>query len=164
MQPTMRFVATLFAAVIVCSTLSAATLEWSYPLGASKFPYQVFSDGAGGCGVVIDAVDGGYSIVWLDKSGNVRYNAGTFSRLPVIITCQKNTLVFCFHNGRDYQVNTVDKKGTVSPIVAVNVDYFDYPALAMNLKPNPAADAKGFFVTQFDKGSAVVTLQRYSYK
>lgn len=162
MNPLQHVATCVCAVMMVCSTLSAATLQWSYTLGASSLPYQVVADGAGGCAVIFNTV-AGYKLVWLDKSGTERYSVVLLT-FPYIITCQKSALVFFYNNGLDFQVTTVDKKGTASDTAAANVDFYDYPALAMNLKSNQSADSKGYFLTKFDKGSSVAFLERYSYK
>jgi|GEM_PF-5750263 len=121
-------VARILACLLFCAscavTAGAATLQWSFTVGNSAPVVQLISDGSGGCAVA--AQQGAvYTVTWLDNKGAVRYSKIGISSLPTLMACEKNGMVFCYADGGQYRVITVDKKGNESTTSAPGEHYVD---------------------------------------
>jgi len=164
MKTAAPFLACIAAAALLSTAAGAATFQWAIPLGVGAYCYQTLADGYGGCAIV--SIDGGgYRVLWYDKKGGQRYaKSGIAGGLPVILSCEKNQLVFCYPFGGTYQIVTVDKKGAVDTITAANVHYLSYIGVVGSVKPQRLSDRKGFFVERYDIPTNFITLERYSHK
>ncbi len=146
-----------------CFFSFAATEQWRKdPVG---FIYQIVADGKGGCAYVYADTNFAFSVVWLDKKGEVKFQETLISFLPLhgpVILCTPKQLIYSDAIGLPSLVQ-VDKKGV--PAQVPSFKGYLYPVLGGGLPKEKLTDKKGFFVVNVDTNAPLAeSLVRYSKK
>jgi len=145
-------------------TVESATEEWSYDC-SSNIVYLAYTDGKGGAAMVYGTPPANMTLVWLDKKGDIIYQAGISNIMAMGITgCTSKDLIY----GDSYpdtgmQVFHVNSKGDKETIPAAP-DTFNTLTAMIPSYGSKSDDKKGFFITFTDTNTLNTSFVRYRNK
>ena len=165
MKTTFTFLIIFLLAGFLSINVESATEEWSYDCG-SNVVYQAYTDGKGGAAMVYGSPPANTTLVWLDKKGDIIYQAGISNIMAMGITgCTSKDLIYGdLYPDTGMQVFHVNSKGDKEIIPADPDTYNTTSGMMMPSYGNKSDDKKGFFISFTDTNTLNTSFVRYRNK
>ena len=148
------------ALAFAARTGQAATEQWT-AFGDARIQ-QVVADGNGGCAYTRLDASNNATLVWLDKKGNVIYQAAPTNQFQwPIVVCTRKLLLYLDKRPLNVLVQ-VAPDGTESVLSAPNTEIG--PSLMGIYRPSLVDDRRGFFAVKLGIPVQTNTLLRFTNK
>ena len=164
MKTTFTFFILLLLVGFLSITVESATEEWSYDCG-SNIVYQAYTDGKGGAAMIHGAASTNLTLVWLDKKGDIIYQAGISNIMATGISgCTSKDLIYSdVYPDTGIHVFHVNSKGEMEVIPAAP-DTFNTTMSVVPSYGNKSDDKKGFFISFTNTNTLNTSFVRYRNK